>query len=318
LALNYPPREECHGDDEKLKLGDMTIGLAYETDNKQQAYTCGRGLDTMCKESKKYLAFLLEVDRQTQKMLCPSLQIITKKTLRCNIMRGPQSLSHTDSYKGNTPNLLFIDGNSADKGKGLGHLMYDVFPRFKVSVVELDGKYFIPKHYSGPADEVVLIGERPDKPGYPYYHIFPCSAISRMKPVGNLPFGVIGWLENGDIQVIPEYEGVCTYSSPFTCQTYKWDYIIKEALLPKNRVYKIPRKRQKALKKMNEWMLFYAYIYRHWWVGNNEITRYHVYYRSVRCPTTSSNVLRDAERINYISHKVEEEVRQPKKKRKMN
>jgi hypothetical protein len=47
-------------------------------------------------------------------------------------------------------------------------------------------------------------------------------------------------------------------------------------------------------------MVFDAWRYRHWWVGNHMVVRYHAFFRSIRQTPTSSNVVRKGKRINYI------------------
>jgi hypothetical protein len=285
-----------------LKIGDMTIGLAYETDNKKNARTCGQGVRKLCRDSERHIAFLRKIEEQLKYKVHRTLRWLMDDTLRCNIIRGARTIDHTDTFKGNHYNWLYIDSTSVAEGESPGCLVYDLFPRFRYSVIKLDGKYYIPKHYSGAADEVVLIGENPKKPGYPIYHIFPKNAIDRMEPVGDLPFGVVGWKANGDIQVIPEWEDVCLYESPFNPLTYKWDVVIQFAL---ERPATKPKKRYILLNEMDKWQRFKAYMYRHWWIGNHLTTRFHVYFRSIRCATTSANVIRNGKgKPNFISHKL--------------
>ena len=86
------------------------------------------------------------------------------------------------------------------------------------------------------------------------------------------------------------------YTAPMTFHTMTWN----EAVAKAKPVSKKPWKRVVVLKKLNTWMLFKAYMYRHWWVGNHMTLRYHVFFRSIREVPTSSNVNRKGQKINYV------------------
>jgi hypothetical protein len=81
-----------------------------------------------------------------------------------------------------------------------------------------------------------------------------------------------------------------------TFHTMTWEEAIKYA----KPVTKKPWKRVVILDKTNTWMLFNAYMYRHWWVGNHMTLRSHVFFRSIREVPTSSNVNRKGLTINYV------------------
>jgi hypothetical protein len=55
-----------------------------------------------------------------------------------------------------------------------------------------------------------------------------------------------------------------------------------------------------TLSKMDTWMVFDAWRYRHWWEGNHMVIRYHAFFRSIRQTPTSSNIIRKGKRLNYI------------------
>ena len=297
---NYPSTEAMNDEITEVvlkKMGDLSIGLCYEGDWKAKSRIAGNGKRLFCLDSEKWMSFLKEIEREISPILHPTLRIVIDETMRVNVLCGAVTLAHTDSFRGNTPNLLYIVW---EKGIDPGWLVYDLFPRFKVSVVTIDGNYYVPHSYSQASDELRCVGENPNKPGHPYYFVFPSSFIDKCQPVGDLPYGIVGWKANGDIQVVPEFEEVCVYKSPLIFQTYKWDRIIADA---KQNPSQKPRKRLVALNKTNTWMSFKAYVYRHWWVGNNMVTRYHVFFRSVRQTPTSSNIIRNGERVNYIDMK---------------
>ena len=80
--------------------------------------------------------------------------------------------------------------------------------------------------------------------------------------------------------------------------THTWKQVIGFAEM--DRVYKKPRRRQFYLDKTNTWIEFEATMYRHWWVGDPMTLRIHAFFRTIRQATTSSNVIRRGNRINYI------------------
>jgi hypothetical protein len=278
-----------------LKMGSMTIGLAYEGDWKAKSKLAGKGERKMCVKSEQYLDFLLHVKEALHPKVHSSLQLLMDDSMRVNILYGAKTLAHTDSYRGNTPNFLYIVGKQSQEP---GWLCYDTFPRFKVSIVKIKGGYYIPHSYSQINDEVRCIGENPNKPGKPIFFIFKSNVIDAMEPFGNLPYGIVGWKANGDLQVVPEFEGVCLYTTPLIFQTYKWKDVIKHA--SEHPVKKKPRKRIVSMHKTDTWLEFRAYIHRHWWCGNHLVERYHVFFRTIREVPISSNVIRNGPRANYI------------------
>ena len=323
-ALNFPLEEMVNGElqlgndpismhNETVthlvqRIGTLTIGLVYDGDWKQKSKLAGKGEKQRCNVSERFLPFLLTVREMVMPFLEEELKLWVDDSLRINILCGARTLSHTDSYRGNTPNLLYIPGGQPG---ATGCLMYDTFPRFKCSVVTIHGEYYIPHNYSEASGEVRCIGEDPERKGFPIFVIFPMDALDAMLPVGDLSFGVVGWKRNGDINVIPEYEGVCLYTKPANggatiFLTKRWQEIIDEA--KSNPVLKRPRKRIVTLGDTDKWMQFRAYQYRHWWTGNPNLVRYHVFFRTVREVPTCSNIIRNGTRINYIRKSLESET----------
>ena len=100
-----------------LRVGDLALGLAYDGDWKAKSVMAGNGVRTLCKKSEKFLPFLMQVKSMVSPLVDPKQLPLMDDTLRCNVLCGAQTLAHTDSYRGNTPNLLFIVGNeSAEPG----------------------------------------------------------------------------------------------------------------------------------------------------------------------------------------------------------
>ena len=278
------------------RVGTLSLGWVYEGDWKMKSRIAGNGERTMCKVSEQFIPFLLVVKEMLYPMLHPTLQPVMDETLRVNILCGARTLAHNDSFRGNTPNAVYI---VHQQGVEPGHLCCDTFPDFKYSVVKLFGKLFIPFQCSEVSNECKCIGEHPLKPNTPCFFVFPLEVIDQMEPHGELDFGVIGWTTDGWIHVVPGYEDVCIYRAPLIFEKFKWQQVLGFA----KPVTKKPRKRIVKLDKLNTWMLFKACRHRHWWVGNPMTLRYHAFFRSIRETPTMSNIIRRGPKINYIDAK---------------
>jgi len=282
------------------KIGDLSIGLAFDGDWKAKSRMAGNGERRLCKRSQEFIQFLFVVRSMLTPMVKPCLAKLMDDCLRVNILCGARTKAHTDSYRGNTPNFLYI---VEDKKRDPGWLVYDTFPSFKSSVVTIDGKYYIPHSYSEASNECRCIGENPNKKGFPVYYIFQADVIDKMQPYGLLPWGVVGWKKNGKVQVIPEEEESRLYTSPLVFFEATWDYVLQVAGHSQNRQLKKPHPRLKKLDKVDCWQKFWAYKYRHWWNGNHMVLRHHAFFRTMRHSPTSSNVVRKGIRTNYIDAK---------------
>ena len=177
-------------------------------------------------------------------------------------------------------------------------MVHDCFPEFKSSVVTINGKHCIPHGFSQASNEFRCMGEDPKRPGHPFYFVFEASAIDHCEPFGNLPFGVVGWLKSGRIQVIEHSETSRLYQKPLTFTTTDWAGVLENARA--NRVMFKPRKRLKFLDKTDTWMMFEAYKFHHWWLGNPFTLRYHAFFRTLRQTPTSSNLVRTGNRVNCV------------------
>ena len=315
VALNFPldeipekgevqlavggPADSMHNnklDHVVKKIGDMSIALVYDGDWKEQSRIAGKGVKVRCDKSEKYLEFLLQVKAMVKPQCHASLQHLMDDTMRCNIIYGAQTLAHTDSFKGNCPNFLYIVGNPNEPA---GALVYDKFPRFKSSIVKIRGHYFIPHSYSEGSNEFKCIGEDPSRPNKPIFYIFHKDAMDSAEPVGDLDFGVVGWLKSGKIQVIPDYEDACLYTKPLNFLTFQWKQVVEFAL--QKPVLKKPHHRLVTLDKTNTWHQFNAFTYRHWWIGNHlTLSRYHVFFRTIRENCNTASPIRVGPRKNFI------------------
>jgi hypothetical protein len=115
------------------KMGDLSISLYYEGDWKAKLRMSGNGKRVFCPDSEKWMSFLKEIERQIHRTLHPTLRILIDETRRVNLLCGALTLAHNDSFRA-TP-LTYIVW---EKGIEPGWLVYNLFPRFKMSFVTID------------------------------------------------------------------------------------------------------------------------------------------------------------------------------------
>jgi hypothetical protein len=127
------------------KMGDLSIGLCYEGNWKAKSRIAGNVKRVFCLNSEKWMSFLKKIEQQIHLILHPTLRIVINETMRINVLCGALTLAHTDSFRGNAPNQFYIVW---EKGIEPGWLVYDLFPCFKVYIVTIDGKYYVPHSYS--------------------------------------------------------------------------------------------------------------------------------------------------------------------------
>lgn len=307
-ALNFPMNSNLKAS------GNLSIGLVYDGEWKEKSKIAGNGVKERCNKSDQHIDFLLIIEEALETILkgklwkeakvkWDGLAVLVRKSMRVSVLVGARTLAHTDSYRGNTPNFLYIVKKADDPQ---GCLVYDTFPKFKSSVVSIHGKLYVPHSYSEASNEVRCIGSDPQNSKKPTFYVFNCDVIDAMLPYGDLPYGIVGWKVNGKIQVIPFREEQKLYSSPFNFHEVSWDDLISTASQKCNQVHKKPRRRIVDLDKYNEWQIFMAWQYRHWWVGNNMLMRFHAFFRTMRQASPSSNVIRKGTRINYVDATTDE------------
>lgn len=281
-----------------LRCGGLSIGLVHDSGYKEKG--AGKGVRTFCKLSEKMMPFLQIAAEMVKPHLEPSLIPLLEHSFRLQVLRGPRTLTHTDSFRGNTPNLLYVHEPNNDTGIASGYLQYNIFPKFKASMVRLDGKLHIPHSFSEVSNEMRFIGVDPTNLRNATFYVFEAKKIvHRVQPFGNLTFGVVG-IRKGKIQIIPFEEAPKLYKAPLKFKEIEWSDVVAVASLTDNRVHSVSRKRIYSLKKPNTWHKFMAWQHRHWWKGNNMVMRYHAHFRTVREVPTSSNINRAGPKTNFV------------------
>jgi len=83
----------------------------------------GKGQRVRCLDSEKNMDFLKAVKRAIPPLVHETLQPVTHDTIRLTILCGAQTKPHTDSFRGNAPNMMFIRGTKELKAHP-GYLAY--------------------------------------------------------------------------------------------------------------------------------------------------------------------------------------------------
>jgi hypothetical protein len=97
--------------------GKLGIGLLYESDHKFVTHPGRR----FCIKSEKNMDYLLAIEKALT-ILCDTKKL-NMETLRVTSICGANTLAHTDSCRGVTPNWLMFHGEG-------GELIVKIFPSF--------------------------------------------------------------------------------------------------------------------------------------------------------------------------------------------
>jgi len=247
-------REEPEGD-EKQKTGQLSIGLVHEGDWKAKSKMEGKGQRARCLDSEKYIDFLKAVKRAIHPLVHETLQPVIDDTMRLTILCGAQTKPHTDSFHGNTPNMMFIRGKKESKAHP-GCLACDLFPKFKTSVVRLDGQLCVPHGYSHMSNETWCIGTHPKDTTKPCYCTFHKAALDHMMPCVDLNYATVGWTKDKGVDIVNDEGEVCLYRAPLAFNTLSWTQVLEDA---KANPVRKPKKRIVCLQEDNKWHQFPAY-----------------------------------------------------------
>jgi hypothetical protein len=226
LALNFPYQQiDSSGKMNNVKVGSATIGLMYDGDWKTAAND-GR---TRCLVSQKNLDYLTAVKSSLEfgSLLPPQLTAPLRETMRLNLLRGAQTLWHTDAFKGATNNYLKID-DDGKSGDGVGFLTVDESISFRCSVVMYNDRLYLPVSYSEATKTLRMVGFGVrTEPSYEAleecadhatFYLFDSKVFNELTPYGNLPFAFVGLLQ-GKLQVVDLDEELKLFESPLKFAT---------------------------------------------------------------------------------------------------
>lgn len=230
--------------------------------------------------------------------------------IRINAVRGAATTPHTDNMRGPTVNLVNFH-LAKDAGEFVNaRIMVRCFPQFRTSVVKLGDNLFIPFMYTEAENSLVMIGHRdaslsyllpqdwlkgtkgkrwqPRKKiirGAAVFFEFPANVVDLLAPCGLLDFAVLG-LKDGQLQTIPflnpmDPAGESTYSS-IVSRCISWEDAIQFSLMHPQPIGIIHEPPREIGNKANTWHQFYGWRFIHWFSGDPNIGRTHVFFRFVR------------------------------------
>jgi hypothetical protein len=288
ILLNYPlkllqtlekqrlgvPTQDYGGQFEVLQFngasgleGKVTLGIAYENDQKVKAYGRKR-----CIKSEEQLLWLEHIQRDLL-----GSQTIEHDTshLRCQFIKGARTMQHTDSFRGNMESYLMP--------LGVDFALYvKLWPNFKCSVIEIDGFQCIPFLFD--SDGLCVLNFDVFQGSNKFRKIlYPREALGKAKPIGDLPF----------VAVAPKGDGLQIAPMKYQIESSPKNYPVismEEAKLRMIPNKSFPTKNLQVIKKQFEWGSFIAWRNIHWANGDFSCPRLSIFFRPLRENPTGANM----------------------------
>jgi len=268
------------------KIGKLSLGWTYESD-KSKITNPGKTRSQVSAQHLEYLQSIMESMCNYDPNLSPQVLM----TMQVMPVCGAQTLLHTDTCRGVTANYVIFHHS-------LGCLAIHWFPRFKSSVVILEGVKYIPKDCDQNYLDmygVELDGKNCDAAKYR----FPVKRLSELQLFGDLNFAVIG-VKDHKLQILGLDDQHRVISSPtelvlVTIQ-HCFDMAARLGTTDKNTKNKIVTK----FHMQQRWHKFYGWMYAHQYLGQPLVPRTHVFFRSIRQVTTGCHYITVGEKISMI------------------
>jgi hypothetical protein len=216
--------------------------------------------------------YLLAIEKALT-ILCDTKKL-NMETLRVTSICGANTLAHTDSCRGVTPNWLMFHGEG-------GELTVKIFPSFRCSVVNLRGKLYIPAGYSS-SSGLRMYGLDKNKA---YKYEFPPSDLQSLIPFGDLPYAVIG-LKKGKMQIINLNNFSTIPSSKDLKLVTFLEAVDACSQNPKDKF--VRTERTKKLREPHKFHQFHAWKHIHYYTGSPHVPRTHAHLRPLRTDPTGS------------------------------
>jgi hypothetical protein len=175
------------------------------------------------------------------------------------------------------------------------------------SVVLYKDNHYIPMSHRGAArSEIMMIGvgkgqnSLSEDSSCVTKHIFESSIAGELVPVGDLPFAVIGLVQHKNLQIIDLEAPLKKYEYPLAFRTVSFQFCVDLAV--QNGAVR-SSKRFLYLGKRDVWQRFEGWKYSHCWEGDPLLIRHHAFFRLIRYPTPSANVITVGKNINFVDHR---------------
>ena len=255
-TLNFQPRAT-----DKVRCGTFSIGR-YENGHLEKKYK-----RTHSQKSMENIEFLSCVKQYLQREFPSHKDQL--EYLRVNCVQGAQTMEHTDTMRGATPNFVFIRPGSNFQ------LRVRNFPLFKNSVVLHGGKHYIPHQYKQ-CQGLTMIGLWK---GVPRFILFPPEVIDMLEPFGDITEWVVVGVNKGKLQVLGSRYKVHHTTSELP--NVEFHHLVDVA--SKNRSVR-PRYMYTYMKKEDHCQKEFLWNKAHRWQdgSNHDCSRFYVFSRSVR------------------------------------
>jgi hypothetical protein len=225
--------------------------------------------------------------------------------MRTSIVRGAEARSHTDALRGVTDNFIKIQDNRPGESKH-GCLRIDKSVKHRCYVVPHKENHCIPMSHRGAAgSEIMMTGVGrgqdllSDDASCVTKHIFDSSIARALVTVGDLPFAVVGLLQHKKLQIVDLEAPLKKYEFPLVFKIVNFQLCVDLAVQmgtvkPCNQLV--------CLAKQDVWLQFQGWKCSHCWEGDPLLMRHHAFFRLIRCPTPSANVITVGNNINFVDH----------------
>jgi hypothetical protein len=306
VTLNY--KYDKIDDDGRMdghRIGTLDLGNLFDSDkNFKTAQPAGR---FQCLKSIKYRKYLETIQSSLQSCTqFPREYLPFLDCMRTSIVRGAETRSHTDALRGVTDNFIKIQDDRPGESKR-GCLRIDKSVKYRCSVVLYKGNHYIPMSHRGAAgSEIMMIGVGrgqdllSDDASCVTKHIFDSSIARELVTVGDLPFAVVGLLQHKNLQIIDFDASLKKYEFPLVFKMINFQSCVDSAV--QMGTVK-PRNQFVYLAKRDVWLRFKGWKYSHCWVGDPLPIRHHAFFRLIRYPTPSANVITVGNNINFVDHR---------------
>ena len=274
--------EKEFSEEQKGTVGARGCGLWYENAHSERLY--GR---QMCTFSSEHKQFLYTIQQSLQRDF-PKFRRCISKHLRCNLIRGAQTVFHTDRCRGPSPSFLLVEDLEDNNNLAPFQLKIRMWPDFHCCVVLYRGQKFIPLFQGRQGTTVVGL-----KDGQPWYFISSDPKfLDEVQPLGKLEGIVALAIKDDKIQCCPEE--LRMYETAESLPTVSLEELFE--LAEQNPDQK-PKKMWRYLGSQgnngkHKWQLHFGWKHSHAYVPNTNYLakRIHVFFRYIREHTSAANL----------------------------
>jgi len=266
----------------KGTIGTRPCGLWYENGHSEKHY--GR---QMCVFSSKHKEFLYSIQQSLQRDF-PKFRHCISKYLRCNLIRGAQTVFHTDRCRGPSPSFLLVEDTNDNSNIAPFQLKIRLWPEFHCCAIIYKGNKCIPLCQGRGGATVVGF-----KDGEPWCYVSSDPKfLDEAEVFGKLPGIVVIAVKDGKIQCCPEELRVCENAESLPTVPLEELFELAEGNPDKK-----PHKMCRCVGPHNskgkcKWQQHFGWKHSHAYVPNTNYLakRIHVFFRHIREHTSAANL----------------------------